>query len=125
MTPDKIIVTLAGLAAVAFVAWFFWFPSRKGTRAAVSSSGYQEVMILVKGGYTPDVVVVEHGRPVRLTFRREESAGCSERVLFGDFNKSATLPEGQNVAVELLPDKPGEYTFNCEMGMLRGKLIVE
>lgn len=125
MTPDRIIITLAGLAAIAFVAWFFWLPSRKGVKAAIGSSGYQEVMILVKGGYTPDVVVVEHGRPVRLTFRREESAACSERVLFGDFNKSATLPEGQNVAVEILPDKPGEYTFNCEMGMLRGKLIVE
>ncbi len=125
MTPDKIIVTLAGLATVAFVAWFFWFPSRKGIRAAVASSGYQEALILVKGGYTPDVVVVEHGRPVRLVFHRQESAACSERVLFGDFNKSVALPEGQNVAVELLPEKPGEYTFNCEMGMLRGKLIVE
>jgi len=24
-----------------------------------------------------------------------------------------------------LPDKPGEYEFACQMGMLRGKLIVE
>ncbi len=29
------------------------------------------------------------------------------------------------MAVELLPEKQGEYTFNCEMGMLRGKLVVE
>jgi plastocyanin domain-containing protein len=29
------------------------------------------------------------------------------------------------VAVEFLPDKPGEYEFACQMGMLRGKLIVE
>lgn len=99
--------------------------SRKGIRAAVASSGYQEALILVKGGYTPDVVVVEHGRPVRLVFHRQESAACSERVLFGDFTKSVALPEGQNVAVELLPEKPGEYTFNCEMGMLRGMLVVE
>ncbi|MDA8188332.1 MAG: hypothetical protein M0T85_09340 [Dehalococcoidales bacterium] len=30
MTPDRIIVTLAGLAAIAFVAWFFWFPKSQG-----------------------------------------------------------------------------------------------
>jgi len=27
--------------------------------------------------------------------------------------------------VEFMPDKPGEYGFQCQMGMLRGKLIVE
>jgi hypothetical protein len=30
--------------------------------------------VLVKGGYTPDVVVVERGKPVRLNFVRQESA---------------------------------------------------
>jgi plastocyanin domain-containing protein len=82
-------------------------------------------MILVKGGYTPDVIVVEHGKPVRLTFRREETAACSEMVVFGDFGKSARLPEGELVAVELLPEQPGAYAFACQMGMLRGTLIVE
>jgi len=41
------------------------------------------------------------------------------------FNKSANLPEGEAVAVEFLPKDPGEYEFQCQMGMLRGKLIVE
>jgi plastocyanin domain-containing protein len=125
MTPDRWIVTLVGIALIAFVAWFFWFKREKGTRAAVTSGGYQEAMILVKGGYTPDVIVVEHGKPVRLNFRREETAACSEMVLFPDFNKSARLPTGETVPVEFLPDKPGEYGFACQMGMLRGKLIVE
>lgn len=125
MTPDKIIVTLTGLGAIAFIIWFFWMAKRAGIKAAVASSGYQEVMVLVKGGYTPDVIVVERGRPVRLNFRREETASCSEMVLFPDFNKSTQLPEGQTVPIELMPDKPGEYEFQCQMGMLRGKLIVE
>lgn len=125
MTLDKIAITLAGLAAVAAIAWFFWFSEKKGTRASLASSGYQEVMVLVKGGYTPDVIVVEKGRPVRLNFVRAESASCSEMVSFPDFGKSAKLPEGETVAVELMPDKAGEFEFHCQMGMLRGKLIVE
>ena len=125
MTPDKIFVTIFGLAAIAFIAWFFWLSKKTGTRAALTSSGYQEAMVLVKGGYTPDVIVVERGKPVRLSFLREESASCSEMVVFADFNKSAKLPEGQTVPVEFMPDKAGEYEFACQMGMFRGKLIVE
>jgi plastocyanin domain-containing protein len=125
MTPDKILAIVGGLLVIIGIAWFFWGPRRTGTRAALTTSGYQEAIVLVKGGYTPDVLVVQRGKPVRLYFRREESAACSERVVFPDFGKSALLPAGQTVAVELLPDRPGEYEFTCQMGMLRGKLIVE
>jgi len=125
MTPDKILVITTGLIAIAAVAWFFWGPRRSGFRVPVASSGYQAAMVLVKGGYTPDVIVVQHGRPVRLSFRREESAACSEMVVFGDFNKSARLPEGEIVPIEFLPEEPGEHEFSCQMGMIRGKLVVE
>jgi plastocyanin domain-containing protein len=125
MTPDKILVTVIGLGAIAFIVWFFWLVKKPGVKASISSGGYQEAMVLVKGGYTPDVILVERGKLVRLNFLRAESASCSERVLFPDFNKSAHLLEGETVAVELMPDKVGEYEFQCQMGMLRGKLIVE
>lgn len=124
MTLDQWLVTVMGLALVGFIVWFFWLHRAKGT-AAVATDGRQEVLIIVKGGYTPDTIVVEAGRPVRLNFRREETASCSEMVLFPDFGKSAKLPTGETVAVEFTPETPGEYEFACQMGMLRGKLIVE
>ena len=122
---DNVIVTLGGLALIGGIVWFFWGPRRKGYRAAVASSGYQEAMVLVKGGYAPDTIVVRAGKPVRLSFRREESSACSEMVVFGDFGKSAKLPEGEMVPVEFLPKEPGTYEFTCQMGMLRGRLVVE
>jgi plastocyanin domain-containing protein len=125
MTPDRWIVTLLGIAFVAFIVWFFWLKRTKGVRAGETSGGYQEVMILVKGGYTPDTIIVRHGRPVRLNFRREETATCSDKVIFADFQKSADLPTGETVPVELLPKEPGEFAFACPMGMFRGRLIVE
>jgi plastocyanin domain-containing protein len=124
MSTAQIIVTLAGLLAIAGVAWFFWGPRGEGITAGVTSSGFQEAMILVKGAYNPDVIVVQHGKPVRLTFRREETAACSEKVLFPDFKQTAELPEGELVPVEFTPQDPGEYEFTCGMGMLHGKLIV-
>jgi plastocyanin domain-containing protein len=125
MTPDRWIITTFGLLLVAFIVWFFWLKRPRGVRAAEASGGYQEAMILVKGGYTPDTIVVRHGKPVRLNFRREETASCSDKVIFADFNKSADLPTGQLVPVEILPEQPGEYEFACPMGMFRGRLIVE
>lgn len=125
MTWDRVLVDVVGLGLIGFIVWFFWLVRAKGVRAVVSSGGYQEQMVLVKGGYTPDVIVVEAGKPVRLNFVRQESASCSEMVLFPAFNKSATLPEGQTVPVEFLPKDRGEFEFSCQMGMFRGKLIVE
>ncbi|MHB1568972.1 MAG: cupredoxin domain-containing protein [Solirubrobacteraceae bacterium] len=125
MSIAQIIVTAAGLAAITGVAWFFWGPRGAGVTAGVTSSGFQEAMILVKGAYRPDVIVVQHGKPVRLTFRREETAACSEKVLLPDFHRSADLPEGEQVPIEFTPEVPGEYEFTCGMGMLRGKLVVQ
>lgn len=125
MTGAQIIVTLGGIALSIFIAWFFWFAPKGKTRAAAGAGGVQEVAVIVKGGYSPDVIVVKAGQPVRLRFTRQESAACSEEVLFPDFNKSSLLPEGEPVTLEFTPEKPGEYGFQCKMGMLRGKLIVE
>ncbi len=125
MSPDRILVTVVGLTGIAAVAWFFWFKRPAGVAAATVSDGYQEVMVLVKGGYTPDTIRVSAGRPVRLLFRREETAACSEHVVLADFGRSAVLPEGQVVAVEFLPAEPGEHEFTCQMGMLRGRILVD
>lgn len=124
MSVAQIIVTAAGLLVIAGVAWFFWGPRRHGTAAAIGSTGVQEATILVKGAYSPDVIVVEHGKPVRLMFDRQETAACSERVIFPDFHRQAELPQGQPVPVEFTPERPGEYEFTCGMGMLRGKVVV-
>ena len=125
MNPDQLLVTVLGLAAAAGVAWFFWFKRTDGVRATIVSDGYQEQMILVKGGYTPDTIRVASGRPVRLLFRREETAACSEQVVLADFGKAAPLPTGTVVPVEFMPGDLGEHAFTCQMGMLRGRIIVE
>ena len=125
MSNPQIFVILSGIVLTILIAWYFWFAPKAQTRVAVAESGAQEVAITVKGGYTPDVIVVQKGRPVRLTFTRQESSACSEKVLFPDFNRSAHLPKGETIAVELMPDRAGEFGFQCQMGMLRGKLVVE
>jgi plastocyanin domain-containing protein len=34
------------------------------------------------------------------------------------------LPPYEDVEVELRPDRAGEYEFTCQMGVLRGRIVV-
>jgi len=123
MSIDVVLVDLAAILAVAWIVWYFWISEEEAV-AAVGSGGAQEVMVRVKGGYDPDLIVVRAGRPVRLLFNRQETAACSEMVQFPDFGVSRRLPAGETVPVEIDPQEPGEYEFACQMGMLRGRLVV-
>lgn len=125
MSLDVVLVDLAALATVGWIVWYFWLSEKEAVTAAMGAGGVQEVLVRVKGGYDPDLIVVDAGRPVRLLFNRQETAACSERVLFPDFDVSRELPSGETVAVELEALSPGEYEFACQMGMLRGKLIAK
>lgn len=125
MDTAQIAVTVGGLGAMGWVVWYFFLAERERVTATAGAGGLQEVRVVVRGGYDPDVIVVRAGQPVRLNFYRDESASCSETVLFGDFGIARTLPAFETTPVEFTPEKAGEFTFTCGMNMLRGKLIVE
>jgi len=125
MDRAEIWVTLGGIAAIAWVVWYFFLGERQQVRATTGVGGVQAVQVRVKDGYDPDVIVVEKGRPVRMEFYRDETASCSDTVLLGDFGIARPLPAFQTTSVEFTPEKAGEFTFTCGMNMLRGKLIVE
>jgi plastocyanin domain-containing protein len=124
MDSASIGVLAGGVAAVAFVIWYF-FGSRDKVAATLTASGTQEINVTVKGGYSPDVIVVKKDAPVRLNFYRDETASCSERVIFGDFGIARELAPFKTTPIEFTPDKAGEFTFTCGMNMLRGRLIVQ
>lgn len=130
MSGTNLLVVLAGLAAIAWVNWYFFFAGRAPAVAAAAagsgtSAGSQEQMITVDGGYSPAMVRVKAGRPVRLVFDRRDSGSCSEEVVFPDFGVRRFLPTGKKTVIEVTPPKAGRYEFTCGMSMLRGAIIAE
>lgn len=125
MTALDWLAVVGGIAAVLWVNWYFFVAGQSGAVAAAGPADVQRATITVKGGYSPAVVRVKAGRPVRLTFDRRERAGCSEEVVFGDFGVRRYLPADQQTDVDVTPPEPGTYEFTCGMGMLRGKLVAE
>ena len=120
----KLVISVLGILLIVLVNWYFFFSRRKAASAELIEMGFQEVKVIVKGGYSPDVIVVKKGIPVRLNFYRDETDDCSDTIVFGDFNIRKPLPAFKTTSVEFTPEKEGEYVFACGMGMLRGKLIV-
>jgi plastocyanin domain-containing protein len=125
MTPAQIVVTALGAVAIVWVLWYFLYSRGPAVAATAGHEGVQEVRVTVKGGYSPDTIVVQAGKPVRLQFYRDETADCSERLVFERFGIDTPLPAFQTTTVEFTPDQPGEFPFRCGMSMLKGLLVVE
>ena len=124
MTPIEGTVLAASAAAIGWINWYFFVAGRQTTRAAAGDNGLQDVVVRVDGGYSPSAIEVVAGRPVRLSFDRADTSGCSEEVLLPDFGIRRFLPTGAVTPIEFTPDQPGTYEFTCGMGMLRGRLVV-
>lgn len=119
-------VLFGGLAAIVWVNWYFFMAERAAAVAAPAhTGGVQEIGVEVRGGYSPAVIRVRRGSPVRLVFDRQETSGCSEEVVIPEFGIRRYLPAHAKTVVEFTPETTGRYEFTCGMGMLRGGIIVE
>ncbi len=89
MAGTEFAVTVGGLVSIALLAWFFFGP--KTARTAEVRAGVQEIKITVKGGYSPDIIRVKQGVPLRLVFDRQENSDCRARVVSPDFQATKSL----------------------------------
>lgn len=125
MSPIQIAVTLLGVAAIAWVNWYFFVAGRSAAVVAIAGEGgVQRVHVEVKGGYVPAVIRVRAGAPVRLDFHRDETNPCTEEVVIPDFGIRTYLPAHRTTPVSFTP-AAGTYEFTCGMGMVRGTIIAE
>lgn len=101
--------------------------SASGNHKAHSSTelSVQQHTIIVKEGYTPSVVHVRRGVPVRLRFERKEKSPCSDELVIEKLNIRRKLAAHASTLVEFTPNEAGEIPFTCGMAMLHGKIIVE
>ncbi len=105
---DKVIVGLGGLAAILFVAWFFF--GKKTQEVAVEKM----VRITVDGGYSPNAIRVKRGQPITLQFLRRDPSGCLEEVVLPDFGVRQTLPLNRNWRSRSHPSRLANFLLPAE-----------
>jgi P-type Cu+ transporter len=121
-SADRTVAVVFGLAVIGFLYVFFF-----GKRTLVAHplpTGPQEITVIVAGGYRPDVIVAKKGMPLKLVFDRRESNPCSDEVVLPEFGLRLSLPAHEKTAIEVTPQREGEFPFSCGMNMLHGKIKV-
>ena len=116
-----IIVSLAGLALIALVVWWFWL--YKPTEVALDDEAL--VIVVENGTYQPSHIKLPANQAAELQFLRKDDSPCSEMLLLPVLEISENLPLNKLTRISLPPLAAGEYEFHCQMQMYRGLLKVE
>jgi len=116
------VVNLLGIILIGLtLGWFLLSKPRPSRPRSV-----QAVDILVKDGvYEPSQIRVSAHQALRLHFLRQDPTPCAETVVFTRLNRNYMLPLNKLVEIKLEPQPAGELEFTCEMGMYRGRLVIE
>jgi plastocyanin len=76
------------------------------------------VMRVVDFGYLPSEIVVKQGVPVEWRIDASEAAACGRILLAPRLGIRTILSGKATTTVRFTPEAPGEYAFNCGMGMM-------
>ncbi|WEV43922.1 cupredoxin domain-containing protein [Lactobacillus sp. ESL0684] len=121
----RISVAIIGLILIGFIVWWFFGKHDVQTEQATIASAKQKINIEVKGGYSPEKIILQQGVPATLNFTRSDSSSCLDHVIFPDFGINQELPQGKAEQIKIDTSKPGEYSWQCGMNMFHGTLIVK
>lgn len=128
----QIFFATAGVAVILF-GWFnianAWRligvgesnPTPKQT--AVSSQEQVVYMTQDVDGYSPDVLTVKKGIPVKWVVNSKSSFSCASYIVMRKFKIGKPLNKGENI-FRFTPTETGTIPFSCSMGMYTGKFIV-
>lgn len=122
---DKLFVLIGAAALSGLIIWWFFGKKKISNVHAVQTNEFQTATITVNGGYQPNVISLEQGKPAKITFLRKDSSSCLEEVIMPDFGVSTKLPVGEPFEVTIMPKKAGMFTYTCGMRMFSGQVEVK
>jgi len=121
MDLDKFIVTLLSIGGMIFTYWFFLM--KKEEEAVIVSTN--NVDIIVKGGYSPNIISIPKEERTTLNFIRKDPSSCLEEVILPDFKIRKYLPLNKATQIHITPKKSGTFEISCGMNMFHAKIIVK
>lgn len=92
---------------------------------SVLKDGYQEIdMLMTKARYSPNIITVKKGIPLRINLHADDTAGCARDIIIPDFG-IRRIVSNEGIIIELMPNKEGTFKFYCSMDMAKGRIIVQ
>lgn len=90
-----------------------------------SQEKVQKITIEVRNnGYYPRAFKVKRGVPVELTLQAGNVYSCAQSFVFRSFGIATLIRANQSQTFTFTPEKVGNYTYSCSMGMYTGVMQV-
>lgn len=94
--------------------------SNANVGVAKIENGVQIVNMSAEGrGYSPNVLYIQKGIPVKWVIDGKQITSCNNEIVIPSLKVRKKLKAGENIA-EFTPDKTGDLSFSCWMGMIPG-----
>ncbi len=134
--PNNRMLIIAALAVVALASLGFalWeiknLPPTDIASVALAPTAKLESDVQVinmkvsAAGYEPNLIVVRKGIPVKIITDSTSDAGCVRGFQMPDLGVPNKALEVGRDEIDFIPDKVGEFGFNCQMRMSTGKVNV-
>jgi plastocyanin domain-containing protein len=94
-------------------------PDNTASTTATMSDGKQIVtMSIVDLNYYPNVFKVVAGTPIEWRIDAAQARGCARMLMAPQLRIRTVLSASEPNIITFTLDEPGEYAFNCGMGMM-------
>lgn len=90
----------------------------------VSTIGNVVTIQITNRGYKSDVNTLKFGVPVKLILKTSNVTSCARAFTIPDLNYFKILPATGTETIEFTPNKLGNMTYTCSMGMYSGSFNV-
>ena len=124
MTSLQIAVTLAGIAAIVWVNWYFFLAGERPVAASgAGSTGRSRFASWSMAATAPPSSRWRLADRFGSSSSGGRARAAPKRWWCPDFGIRTFLPAHQVTPVQFTPVRPGTYEFTCGMGMVRGRLV--
>lgn len=79
---------------------------------------------VMNNGYKSDINTLKLGVPVKVNLITNQVGGCARAFTIPSFNINKILPATGTTTIEFTPNKLGQLTYTCSMGMYSGTFNV-
>lgn len=111
IAPSRVVLALAN-------------PEPPATRAELVNGRQEFYLTADYYGYTPNVLLAEAGKPIRLNMVTQNARGCELAFTIPSLGISLMLPTTGTTPIDIPAPQSGEIRFMCSMGMYTGVIKI-
>lgn len=113
------------VALISFICYWFFGKHQEQAKKAQVEDHEQHATVIVKGGYTPNTLILKQGIPAQVTFDMQDSTACLSHVVIAKLGIDKDLTKQKTTTINIPTDQKKEFDYSCGMNMFHGKIIIK